>query len=244
MEGPCPCPEGFTRCPEYTDGSATFGGYCQPVCCDEGPNGTEVGCGNKYGGALYWNTTFCEPVDKGCPTDTTNVGGILPPAEIPGSCNSQEECSATIRSQKPARSSIGVDMCECYAISSTAPFDECEGSQPCATAKCAGNACENYEAYCDFGAREENGMGELGECLLRPMEETSNTTTTEETSPVPTVVSTPTVGGIGADMLASYSIAPTSVVIPQVSSGGMIMTPTISAVAFLLMTIVAMILSN
>ena len=87
------------------------------------------------------------------------------PAEIPGSCNSQEECSPTIRSQKPAGSSVGVEMCECYAASSTAPFDECEGSQPCATAKCAGNACENYEAYCDFGALEA-GLGELGECLL------------------------------------------------------------------------------
>jgi len=186
-------------------------------------------------------------VDQGCPPDSTNVGGIVLPAEIPGSCNSQEECSPTIRSQKPAGSSVGVDMCECYAASSTAPFDECEDSQPCATAKCAGNACENYEAYCDFGAREENDMGELGECLLRPtMEGTSTTTmtTTEGTSPVPTVASTPTVGGIGSDILASYSIAPTSSVgIPEVSSSDGIMAPT-SAVTFLLMTIVAMMLSN
>ena len=167
------------------------------------------------------------------------------PAEIPGSCNSQEECSPTIRSQKPAVSTVGVEMCECYAASSTAPFDECEGSQPCATAKCAGNACENYEAYCDFGALEA-GLGELGECLLRPIMEgtTSTTTTTEETSPAPTVVSTPTVGGIEADILASYSIAPTSSVgIPEVSSSDGIMALT-SAVTFLLMTIVAMMLSN
>lgn len=152
-----------------------------------------------------------------------------------------------MRSQKPAGSSVGVDMCECYAASSTAPFDECEGSQPCATAKCAGNngLCENYEAYCDFGALEA-GLGELGECLLRPTMEgttsTTTTTTTEETSPVPTVVSTPTVGGIEADILASYSIAPTSSIgIPEVSSSDGIMAPT-SAVTLLLMTIVAVML--
>lgn len=157
-------------------------------------------------------------------------------------------------------------MCECYATSSTAPFDECEGSQqPCATAKCASNACENYEAYCDFGALE-NGMGELGECLLRPIEGTTSTTTTttEETSPVPTVVSTslgggtfktmqptlegtPTMGGIEADILASYTIAPTSSSVgsipEEVSSSDRIMA-TISAVTFLLMTMLAMMLSN
>ena len=91
-------------------------------------------------------------------------------SDIVGSCKSQEDCSATIRSQKPAGSSIGVDMCECYATSSTAPFDECEAEQTCATAKCAGNACEGYEAYCDLAAREENGNGELGVCELRQME--------------------------------------------------------------------------
>ena len=91
-------------------------------------------------------------------------------SDIVGSCKSQEDCSTTIRSQKPAGSSIGVDMCECYATSSTAPFDECEGAQSCATAKCAGNACEGYEAYCDLAAREENGNGELGVCELRQME--------------------------------------------------------------------------
>lgn len=80
-----------------------------------------------------------------------------------GSCNRQEECYATIRSQKPIDSNIGVDLCGCYAVSSTAPFDECEGRvESCATAKCM-NTCEGFEAYC--------GMGELGECKLRLMEE-------------------------------------------------------------------------
>ena len=159
-------------------------------------------------------------------------------------------------------------MCECYAASSTAPFDECEGSsQPCATAKCASNSCENYEAYCDFGALE-NGMGELGECLLRPIEgTTSTTTTTEETSPVPTVVSTSLVGGTFKTLqptlegtVVSTSMGGgtfktmqptlegtpprTSVGIPEeVSSSDGIMA-TISAVTFLLMTMLAMMLSN
>jgi heat shock protein HslJ len=88
-----------------------------------------------------------------------------------GSCNRQEECSATIRSQKPIESSMGVDLCGCYAASSTAPFDECEGHiKSCAMAKCM-NSCEGLEAYCDLASREENGMGELGECKLRLMEE-------------------------------------------------------------------------
>jgi hypothetical protein len=143
---------------------------------------------------------------------------------------------------------MGVDMCECYAASSTAPLDECEGSsQPCATAKCASNACENYDAYCDFGAREENGMGELGECLLRPIEgTTSTTTTTEETSPVPTVVSTSLVGGTFKTLQPTLEGTPprTSVGIPEeVSSSDGIMA-TISAVTFLLMTMLAMMLSN
>ena len=88
-----------------------------------------------------------------------------------GSCNRQEECYATIRSQKPIDSSMGVELCGCYAASSTAPFDECEGNvESCAMAKCM-NTCEGLEAYCDLAAREENGMGELGECKLRLMEE-------------------------------------------------------------------------
>jgi uncharacterized surface protein with fasciclin (FAS1) repeats len=98
-----------------------------------------------------------EPVPGGSSTvvveDSTT--GFVP------SCNSQDECSATIRSQKPAGSSDGVDMCECYATSSTVPFDECEGAQSCATAKCDGNACEGYEAYCEE---------KIGVCQLRPME--------------------------------------------------------------------------
>jgi heat shock protein HslJ len=88
-----------------------------------------------------------------------------------GSCNRQEECYATIRSQKPIDSNLGVELCGCYAASSTAPFDECEGNvESCAMAKCM-NTCEGLEAYCDLAAREENGMGELGECKLRLMEE-------------------------------------------------------------------------
>lgn len=88
-----------------------------------------------------------------------------------GSCNRQEECYATIRSQEPIDSNIGVDLCGCYAASSTAPFYECEGRvECCATEKCM-STCKGFEAYCDLAAREDNGMGELGECKLRLMEE-------------------------------------------------------------------------
>ena len=55
-------------------------------------------------------------------------------------------------------------MCQCYAASSTNPFDECEGEtdETCAIAKCV-NSCENSEAYCD------NPQGDSELCLLRPI---------------------------------------------------------------------------
>jgi len=56
-------------------------------------------------------------------------------------------------------------MCQCYAASSSNPFDECEEEtdETCAIASCV-NSCENSEAYCD------NPQGDSGLCLLRPIE--------------------------------------------------------------------------
>ncbi|KAL3800998.1 hypothetical protein ACHAW5_002378 [Stephanodiscus triporus] len=64
-DGPCPCPDGMTRCPTYDMGTWTAGGYCQPVCCDDGPDGTEVACPDDLFGN-FWNVTYCEPIAKGC----------------------------------------------------------------------------------------------------------------------------------------------------------------------------------
>ncbi|KAL3811181.1 hypothetical protein ACHAXA_002745 [Cyclostephanos tholiformis] len=62
-EGPCPCPENMIRCPTYDWGTYTTGGYCQQICCDDGPNATEVACPSSSGSV--WQIpyiTYCEPV--------------------------------------------------------------------------------------------------------------------------------------------------------------------------------------
>lgn len=86
-----------------------------------------------------------------------------------GTCTSNADCSATVRSRYPSESLAGVDMCQCYAASSMNPFDECEGEtdETCAIAKCV-NSCENSEAYCD-NPQEDSGL-----CLLRPLDKPVN----------------------------------------------------------------------
>ena len=41
-----------------------------------------------------------------------------------GTCTTDEDCSAKVRSRFPSESSAGVGMCQCYAASSVDTFDE------------------------------------------------------------------------------------------------------------------------
>ena len=126
------------------------------------------------------------------PTFVTTSSGSSNVTMIIGTCNSDEECTAVIRSRFPEQSTMGVELCECYAASSIAPFDECEGESD-ATCKIAGctNTCEGFEAYCN------NALGDdgTGECTL--VASTSGTTPTggDFSTPAPStnssMVSTP-----------------------------------------------------
>jgi hypothetical protein len=58
---------------------------------------------------------------------------------------------------------MGVELCQCYAASSIAPFDECdsESNATCLIAKCL-NTCEGFEAYCNIALVDDG----TGECTL------------------------------------------------------------------------------
>mmetsp|Transcript_6357 Transcript_6357/g.12295 ORF Transcript_6357/g.12295 Transcript_6357/m.12295 type:complete len:221 (-) Transcript_6357:277-939(-) len=82
-----------------------------------------------------------------------------------GTCTSHIDCTATIRSRSPDPS----ELCECYAASSTDPFDECKGKESgCATARCA-NTCDGLEALCltltDYGNDGANDVCTLREII-------------------------------------------------------------------------------
>ncbi len=64
-----------------------------------------------------------------------------------------------VRSRLPENSATGVDLCGCYAASSTSPFDECEGQSDatCMVAKCT-NTCDGFVAYCNISSSDD-GMG-------------------------------------------------------------------------------------
>ena len=96
---------------------------------------------------------------------------ILPPSLIsaaapPAACSSDEQCSLTQRSESPSQSSTDVKMCDCYAVSSIDKFDECEGSNICATAKCAADLCAGLTTYC----------ADSGSCVLKLDEGTTPST--------------------------------------------------------------------
>ena len=82
-------------------------------------------------------------------------------------CTVTEECTATVRSRYPSQSSIGVDLCQCYAASSIDPFNECEGESDatCKIAKCM-NTCAGVEAKCLLSS---DSMGGSNVCSLQPI---------------------------------------------------------------------------
>ena len=71
-------------------------------------------------------------------------------APPPAACTSNEQCSITQRSRFPSGGSItDVKLCDCYAVSSIDPFDECEDSESCAIARCSEDTCAGLAAFCD-----------------------------------------------------------------------------------------------
>jgi hypothetical protein len=84
---------------------------------------------------------------------------------VAGTCTTDDECAAVVRSRLPENSAAGVDLCGCYASSSASPFDECEGQSDatCAVAKCT-NACDGLLAYCDVSSSGDDGA--TGMCAL------------------------------------------------------------------------------
>ena len=79
-----------------------------------------------------------------------------------GLCVNDSDCNTTIRSIVPPVPT-GPGLCDCYAASHISPFDESEGQKDIARARCAGDACDAFEAYCPL-APGDNGMAE---CALR-----------------------------------------------------------------------------
>ncbi len=97
------------------------------------------------------------------PTSITTSSGSSNITMIIGMCSSDEECTAVVRSRFPEQSIMGVELCQCYAASSIAPFDECEGERDatCVIAKCS-NTCEWFEAYCNIALVDVG----TGQCTL------------------------------------------------------------------------------
>lgn len=88
----------------------------------------------------------------------TGVAAHASSTPIYGTCSSDDHCTPKVRGRFPRQSSsssVGVQLCGCYAASIIAPFDECEGEpeENCVMAKC-GNSCIGMVAYC----RKEKGV--------------------------------------------------------------------------------------
>jgi hypothetical protein len=102
-----------------------------------------------------------------------------------GVCAFDSDCETRIRGAMPVNSLVGPDLCGCYAGSKVFPWDQTEGQEHFRNARCQGNVCDGYEAYCTL-APDDNG---LGECALRPIESSSSTqeedTSNKIVSPTP-----------------------------------------------------------
>lgn len=90
---------------------------------------------------------------------------ITPTEMIPAPCYSDDQCTPTIRS-RASYPVTGVEPCQCYAASTTHPFDECEGNEyQCAMFRCVSDnfdmSCYDLEAYCDIKPGDS-----MGQCTL------------------------------------------------------------------------------
>lgn len=152
-----------------TDSCAGFEGYC--LLSPDSADGTQT-C------VLRQVSTTSSPVSGSSATASPSPADISAAVdETVGTCTTDDECSAVVRSRMPSESNAGVDLCDCYAASSTAPFDECEGEgdETCAIAKCM-NSCEGMEAYCLLSSESSDGM-----CSLR--QATNPSTPVSDSSP-------------------------------------------------------------
>lgn len=95
---------------------------------------------------------------------SSGTGVAATSVPIYGSCNSNSQCTAIIRSRFPETSHTNIALCDCYAASSVSPFDECEGEsdETCMIAGCSSNSCEGMVAYCP---RSRNGSSRI--CALK-----------------------------------------------------------------------------
>ncbi|KAL3769180.1 hypothetical protein ACHAW5_000650 [Stephanodiscus triporus] len=154
-------------------------------------------------------TSFSSKSTTTAPVSSSNM--------IIGTCNSDEECIAVVRSRYPAQSSMGVELCQCYSASSIAAFDECEGeNDSCVIAKCT-NTCDGFEAYCGAASSDYG----VGECTLRPLSMSVNSTVASSIETSSTVDS---IGGysIGGDVITSApSSKPSVALLPEGASESM-----------------------
>jgi len=59
-----------------------------------------------------------------------------------GFCASDSDCETRIRGAMPVNSSVGPDLCGCYAGSKVFPWDQTEGQEHFRRARCQGNVCD------------------------------------------------------------------------------------------------------
>jgi len=137
-----PCPEGATLVePEVVEPDS---------CTCEGEGGVMYCPGDKYTAKDGCNTCTC----SGGPDGLAACTEMFCPPPDSDECATSEDCSPKVRSRSPTMSKLtGVNVCGCYAASSIAPFDECEGEDDttCIIAGCAVNSCDGYEATCSDG---------------------------------------------------------------------------------------------
>lgn len=108
-------------------------------------------------------------VDLNAPTNiSSSATAITAPADTIGInytwspiCSTDDDCHPSMRTDEPGETEpFGVSICQCYANSFSAPFDECQGDVICISAMCLEFACEGKTAYCsDEGICELSAAG-------------------------------------------------------------------------------------
>ncbi|KAL7539563.1 hypothetical protein ACHAXR_009390 [Thalassiosira sp. AJA248-18] len=159
------------------------------------------------------NTGAMEIGVHGCSVDEKPVLAI---EETSGTCTSDNDCTARVRSRFPLQSSSGVDLCQCYAASSTDPFDECEGEDDstCKIARCT-NTCAGFGANCTDSTDSDGGtkICELqpisGQDPLLAIEDTSGTCTSDNDCTARVRSRFPLQSSSGVDLCQCYAASST-----------------------------------
>jgi hypothetical protein len=113
-----------------------------------------------------------EECNSPTPSPTRNPRNIDTPG---GLCVYDSDCYTTIRGAEPLNAT-GPELCDCYAASKLFTFDETEGQEHFRRARCRGDVCDGFEAYCPLAA-DDNGMAE---CALRPIKHTTPKTSSDD----------------------------------------------------------------